>query len=111
MLSNRQKLILFLISSEPGIKSIYTLVKLFDKVDFPARISENINVLIQKKFIFISEDFDNGTAKNYKTTIEGETYLRNNFNEIEIIKYVSEMDEPVLILEILKKYIQRKKDS
>jgi DNA-binding PadR family transcriptional regulator len=111
MLTNRQLIILFLISSEPGIKNIYTLVKLFDKVDFPARISENINELLQKKLIIISENFDNGTAKNYKITIEGESYLRNNFNDIEIIKYISEMDEPELILEIIKTYIKIKNGS
>lgn len=111
MLSNRQILILFLISSEPGIKGIYSLVKLFDRADFPARISENLNELLLKNLIIISENFDNGTAKNYRTTEKGEIFLKNNFNDLEIIKYVAKMQEPILLLEITKTYIERKNSS
>lgn len=108
MLNKKQILILFLIASEPGIKGIYSLVKLFDKADFPARISENIDKLLQNHLIVVSENFDNGTPKNYKITENGKVFLKHNFNDLEILEYVKEMDEPKLISEITEVYINKK---
>ena len=108
MLTKKQILILFLISSEPGIKGIYSLVKLFNKVDFPENISENLYDLIQENLIVVSEKFENGTDKEYKTTEKGLAVLKNKFKDSEIIEFVSEMDEPKLILEITKAYINKK---
>lgn len=108
MLNKKQILILFLIASEPGVKGIYSLVKLFDKADFPARISENISKLIENNLIVIFENFDNGTPKNYKITENGRFFLKQNFNDLEILEYVKEMDEPKLISEITEAYINKK---
>ena len=111
MLTKKQKLILFLISSEPGIKSIYSLNKLFDKVNFPAKISENLYDLIQDNLIIATENFENGTAKEYQITEKGRMILINESIDSEIIDYVKEMDEPKLILEIIDIYINKKNGS
>ena len=111
MLTKKQLLILFLISSEPGVKGVYSLVKLFDRADFPAKISENIDILLQNDLIITFENFENGTPKNYKITEKGILLLENNFNDSEIIEYVKKMNKPELILEITKEYIERKNAS
>ena len=108
MVTKKQLLILFLISSKPGVKDVYSLVKLFDKADFPASISENINELLQNNLIITFEIFENGTSKNYRITEKGILLLEKRFKDSEIIQYIKQMDEPKLILEITKTYIERK---
>jgi DNA-binding MarR family transcriptional regulator len=108
MLTKKQKLILFLIYSEPGIRGIYTLVKIFDRVDFPANMKANLDPLIEKNLIVVFENFDNGTAKNYRITESGKKFLSENFNDLEIIDYIKTMDEPSLLLELTEKYIEKK---
>jgi hypothetical protein len=110
MLTKKQILILFLISSEPGIRGISSLMKLFDRADFPSNISSNLNELLKNNLITVFENFDNGTAKNYKISESGKNFLIANFNDSEIIEFVENMDEPKLILEITKAYINKKND-
>jgi DNA-binding MarR family transcriptional regulator len=105
MLTKKQTLILFLIYSKPGIRGIYTLVKIFNIVDFPANMKENLDPLIEKNLIIVFENFDNGTPKNYQITEEGEKFLFENFNDVEIIDYIKTMDEPELLIEVVEKYI------
>ncbi|WP_136669323.1 hypothetical protein [Flavobacterium sp. H122] len=111
ILTEKQILILYLIASEPGIKGIYTLVKIFDRADFPANMTENLNPLLKENLISISEKFDNGTAKEYKITQEGENFLKLNFDALKTINYIKTMDEPKLILEITQAYINKQKGS
>jgi DNA-binding MarR family transcriptional regulator len=107
MLSQKQIILLFLISSEPGIKDIYTLVKIFDKVDFPSNMTENLTELIQKNFVSVSENFENGTAQKYQTTENGKNFLKHNFDSEKIIEYVKTMCDPKLLLEIMQTYIAK----
>jgi len=108
MLTKKQILILFFISSDPGIRGISSLMKLFDRADFPANISLNLEVLLQNNLITVFESFGNGTAKKYKISENGKNFLIDNFNDSEIIRFVKSMDEPKLILEITKSYINKK---
>ena len=111
MITKKQLLLLFLISSEPGIRGIYSLTKLFNRVDFPAKIEENLNHLIENNLIIVSENFENGTAKEYQITEKGRMILINEFIDTEIIDYVKELDEPKLILEITEICIKKKNGS
>ena len=107
MLTEKQILILYLIASEPGIKGFYTLVKIFDRADFPANMTENLNPLFEKNLITVSEKFDNGTTKEYRITEEGQNILKLNFDAVKIINYIKKMDEPKLVLEITQSYITK----
>jgi hypothetical protein len=57
----KQKLILFLISCDPGIRGIYKMVQIYDRADFPSKMTENLEPLLNDNLIFVSENFDNGT--------------------------------------------------
>jgi DNA-binding MarR family transcriptional regulator len=107
MLTKKQLLILFLISSEPGIKEIYTLVKIFDRADFPANMKENLQPLLKNNLISVSAKFDNGTAKEYKITETGTNILKLDFDSLKIINYVKTLDEPKLLLDITQGYINK----
>ncbi len=111
MLTKKQLLMLFLISGDPGVRGIYTLMKLFDRADFPSKIRENIDALLSNGFVIIFERFDNGTEKSYQTTKEGKEYLRVYFSISEILQYIQSMDHPALILEITKSYIDKSQEA
>jgi len=107
-MNNKQKLLLFLISSNPGIKDIYTLVKVFDRADFPSEISKDLKALVDNNSIFVSETFDNGTPNKYEITNDGKKYLENNFDDSETINYIKTMSNFDLLLNITKLYIEKK---
>ena len=83
-------------------------MKLFDSADFPANLSSNLDELLKNNLITAFENFDNGTEKNYKISENGKHFLTANFNDSEIIEFAGNMDEPRLILEITKAYIDKK---
>jgi DNA-binding MarR family transcriptional regulator len=104
----RQKLILFLISCNPGIRDIYNMVKIYDRADFPSEVDKNLKPLLDNGLIFVSKNFDNGTPSIYEITEKGKIYLDQNINEKEIINYVTNMQSPALLLQITQKYFDRK---
>ena len=111
MLTEKQLLILFLIASMPKFRGIYTLVKIFDRVDFPSKMTENLDSLLNKNLICVAEYFDNGTAKSYQVTEDGESFISHNFNAMKTIDYIKTMDEPKLLLEIMQTYVDNKNNS
>ncbi|CAD0009352.1 hypothetical protein [Flavobacterium salmonis] len=111
MLTKKQILILFLISGNPGIRGIYTLMKFFDRADFPSDIMINLNVLVENNFIIGLEKFENSTDKNYMITKNGENFLSENFSSSEIIDYIKTMDDPTFMLELTKAYIDKIVDN
>lgn len=110
MLTKKQILILFLISDDPGINGIYSLVKFFDRADFPSNIRDNVEVLLRNGLVVISERFDNGTEKKYQITKEGKEFLLDNFSISETIQYIETMENPDLVLGITKAYIEKSKE-
>lgn len=104
----KQKLILFLISCDPGIRSIYKMVYIYDRADFPSKMTENIEPLLKDNLIFVSENFDNGTPSIYSITEKGKEFLNNNFVDTEVIEYIKTMQNPELLLKITQAYIDRK---
>jgi len=102
----KQKLILFLIYSDPGVRSIYGLVKQFDRADFPGNVGKEIKVLIEYGYIKVSKYFDNGTASDYVATEKGIKYLSDNFNSNEILEYIKEMPNPDFLYKLTQKFIE-----
>ena len=107
MLNEKQIILLFLISSEPGIKDIYTLVRLFDNADFPSRIMENLNPLLKKDLITAFRNFDNGTVKDYRITENGKKFLAQNLDMQKILEYIKTLDKPELLLKIVQAYFDK----
>ncbi len=82
----KQKLLLLFIYFKPGIKDIYSMVKIYDRADFPARITENLGPLLEENLIFVSNIFDNGTPSKYDVTEKGKIYVNEHINIEEIIQ-------------------------
>lgn len=106
-LTPRQKLILFLISCDPGIKGIYKMVTIFDRADFPSNITENVEVLINNELAYVIKYFDNGTPSDYEITEKGKGYLQRNLSTSEIIEHIKSMENPELLLEITSEYLNK----
>ena len=92
----KEKLILFLINRDPGIQSIYGLVKHFDRANFPSALRDSIDTLLTFDLIYVSRNFDNGTPSDYGVTEKGKEYLKTNFNKEEILSYINTFDNPEL---------------
>jgi len=107
-MTEKQKILLFLISCDPGVRSIYKMVKVYDRASFPFKVTENLQPLLDEKLIVVSKYFDNGTANEYKITEKGEEFLNHNFNDEEIIHFIKTMDDPDQLLMITQAYIDRK---
>jgi predicted transcriptional regulator len=104
----KQKLILFLISCEPGIRDIYTMVRVYDKANFPFDISVNLEVLLSNNLIFVVQNFENGTANKYEITEDGKVCLEKNCNDKELINYINTLEQPDQILQIVNAYMKNK---
>ena len=108
-MTSKQKLILFLISSDPGIRSIYDLVKHFDKADFPSEMTKNLKVLLDQKLIQPSKWFDSKIEPSeYSITNDGKIYIDNYLNDAEILGYLNNLPTQGILLEITKVYIDKK---
>lgn len=111
-MTSKQKLILFLISADPGIRDIYSLVKHFDRVDFPADMTANLKVLLDEKLIQPSKWFDSKIEPSeYSITADGKTYLDKYFDDNEIINYLNNLPTQGILLEITKVYIDKKNNN
>jgi hypothetical protein len=108
LMTNKQKLILFLIHSDSGVNSIYGLVKQFDRADFPGNVSKEIAVLIEQGYIKVSKYFDNGTASDYVATEIGIQYIVDNFNGNEMLEYIQKMRIPNFLYKLTQKLIDNK---
>ena len=107
-MTSKQKLILFLISCDPGIRDIYNMVKIYDRADFPAKMGENLKPLLDNKLIYVTDNFDNGTPNKYGITDNGKAYLNNYFNDIEIIEYIKTLDNPDFLLRLTQLTLTKK---
>lgn len=114
-MTQKQKLILFLISCDPGVRDIYRLIKFFDRADFlnnPSNMTENLNVLLNDSLIVASKWFDSKIEPSeYSITEQGKIYLVKNFDDNEIIDYINKMAEPGILLEVTKAYIDKKNNN
>jgi hypothetical protein len=102
-MGQKEILILYLINADPGIQSIYGLVKHFDRANFPSEIGKSIDELVKRKFVAVTKILDNGTASEYGITHEGKKYLDIEFKKEEILKYIQTFEKP----DILYMYFNR----
>jgi hypothetical protein len=111
-MTTKQKLILFLISCETGIKDTYTFVKLFDRVAFPAKIEDNLKPLLDDQLIVATKWYDGNHTQPlaYSITPKGKTFIDENFNDKEILDYLNELSLPNRLLEITKICIDKESD-
>jgi DNA-binding PadR family transcriptional regulator len=99
---------LFLIASEPGIKSVYDMVRIFDRADFPAMVNESLDALLNEKLIVISNYFENGHPMEYEITENGIAYLKHNLDPKELIRCIQRMENPTFLEEITIAYLKKR---
>src|SRR5450432_3113543 len=107
-MSIKQKILLFLISCNPGVRDIYKMIKVYHRACLTFEITENLQPLLDKNLIIISKYFDNKTANEYEITEKGNEFLTHNFNEEEAIQFIKSLDDPDQLLMITQAYIDRK---
>lgn len=95
-MGQKEKLILFLINADRGIKGIYGLVRHFDRANFPGEVGKSIDQLLKLKYVVVTGHFDNGTRAEFEATEAGREYLRKEFNKEEILRYIATFDNPEL---------------
>ncbi len=107
----KQLLILFLISCNPGIRSIYTLIRVFDRADFPSDLSGTLKILLNNNYIQITQNFKNGTPKEYGITEHGKIFLDKYFNQDEAINFIKTMQDPEFLLTLTQAYIDKRNEG
>ncbi len=110
-MTEKQKLLLFLISCDPGVRDIYKMVKLYHRADLHFEITKNLQPLLDEQFIIVSKYFDNGTANEYTATEKGKAFVVGNFNDSETIAFIKTFADTELLLSITQSYIDRKNGS
>jgi hypothetical protein len=100
-MTNKQKLLLLLISTDPKLWTLYRLVRVFDRVDFPANISINLQPLIEQELVQVDGWFDNGTPGAYIATDKGRDFVSKNIDTESIRDYLRSLDEPQLVLDFI----------
>ena len=111
-MTTKQKLILFLIASDPGLKSLYKLIQLFDRCCFPAEMTPNLQYLLDNNLIRASKWFEKPykvEPSEFDVTEEGKTYLNKNNIDHEIIGYLNNCQTPGILLEITQAYLDKKR--
>jgi predicted transcriptional regulator len=107
-MTNKQKILLFLISCDPGIRDIYKMVKVYHRASLTFEITENLQLLLDNNLIIVSKYFDNNTSNEYQITEKGNEFLVHNFNDDEAIQFIKTLDDPDLLLMITQAYIDKK---
>jgi len=110
-MTDKQKLLLLLIKSDHNLWSVYNLIKAFDRMNFPAKISENLEPLIENGFIRIHTLFDNGTVSGYIATEKGKEYVFNHVNVDAIKIYVLKFEDARMILSFIDSILARNKGT
>lgn len=104
----KEKLILFLVSCDPGIRDIYKMTSVFERADFPSELGPSLNSLLKADLIYVTKYFDDGAPFVYGVTEKGRDYLIKNFNNLEIINFVKSLQNPQLLLQIVQVYVDKR---
>lgn len=107
-MTDKQKILLFLISCEPGVRDIYKMVRVYHRASLTFEITENLQPLLDNNLIIVSKYFDNNTANEYQVTEKGNEFLKHNFKDDEAIQFIKTLENPDLLLIIMQTYIDTK---
>jgi DNA-binding PadR family transcriptional regulator len=100
---------LFLISENPGIRSDYDMIRLYDRTIFPSNLTENLDPMLDEGLIKPSKYDKNEHVSEYEITEKGLLYLKENFDETEVFEFIKTGHNPNLLMDVTKAYIDRKK--
>jgi hypothetical protein len=100
-MSEKQKLLLYLIANYPFLGSIYQLVKLFDRADFPGNVSPHLEHLHKNGMIEVDKVVGNSPI-SYRPAKKGAEYVKGAVHVGSLILYVKTFDYPDQLLIALK---------
>lgn len=90
-------------------KAIERLVRVFDRANFSGDVGESLDMLLDKNLIFVETLFNNNTPHTYNVTNLGRHFLKDNFNDDEIVSYIKTMDDPTHLLHVIEGYLNKEK--
>jgi len=70
MIALREQLTLLLIAKS-GVNNIHKLILWFDRADFPGKVEKSLSILLEGKFIFVSESNQFNNPIKYAATEQG----------------------------------------
>lgn len=99
-ITDKQKLILFLLFCDPGIKDIYSMVNVYERADYPFQLGENLKVLIDLQWVWVTQYMDNGTPVLFELTEAGRSYVKEHIDKNALIGFIKTLQAPDFILEV-----------
>ncbi|MCW3072233.1 MAG: hypothetical protein JWO44_2123 [Bacteroidetes bacterium] len=108
MLTSKQKLMLLFIDSGFS-NNQYTLIKHFDRFDFPAELGVNLRILKENGLISVSGHHPaNGTEFEYVTTDKGKKFTESDGFYDEIMNYIKKLDQSGHFSQITETLIRKR---
>jgi hypothetical protein len=99
-ISDKQKLILFLLYCDPGIKDIYSMVNVYERADYPFHLGEHLKVLFDSQLVWVSQYMDNGTPALFELTEAGRSYVKEHIDKEGLMDFIKTLQAPDFILEV-----------
>lgn len=99
-ISDKQKLILFLLFCDPGIKDLKSMVNVYERADYPFQLGENLKVLFDLQMVWVTQYMDNGTPVLFELTDAGRTYVKEHIEKRALIEFIQTLQAPDFILEV-----------
>lgn len=104
-IGQREVLIMFMIHVMKW--GVYRLHQQLDRADFDSNLRESLDLLIEVNYITPYELFDNGHPSSYRLLKKGNQYLNSNFNSVNTLQHIKEMQDPDFLYEITEKWIKK----
>lgn len=106
-ISDKQKLILFLLYCDPGIKDIYSMVNVYERADYPFQLGENLKSLIDLQLLWVSQYMDNGTPALFELTDAGKALVKENVGKEALLAYIKTLQAPDFILGLVQSCFEK----
>ncbi|ANE50079.1 hypothetical protein [Flavisolibacter tropicus] len=99
-ISDKQKLILFLLYCDPGIKDIKSMVNVYERADYPFLLGENLKVLFDLQLVWVTQYMDNDTPVLFELTDAGRAYVNEHIEKNALFEFIKTLQAPDFILEV-----------
>jgi hypothetical protein len=105
--SQKQLLVLFFIACEPGIKDIYSMVKVYERADYPFDLGVQLKALFDRQFVHVTKYLDNGTPALFAVTDKGKVYLDQHLDREALISYINSLQAPEFLLQVAHSCLEK----
>lgn len=96
--SDKQKLILFLLYCDPGIRDFKSMVNVYERADYPFQLGENLKGLLELQLVWVTQFMDNGTPALFELTDSGRAYVKEHIEKDALIGFIKTLQAPDFVL-------------